>query len=64
VYWVHIEFVYGRVSILPKHAESISQATLGLLTICAMMLALSIVRTRFRSRRAKNLTPAPAATAN
>ena len=20
VYWVHIEFVYGRVSILPKHA--------------------------------------------
>jgi uncharacterized membrane protein len=64
VYWVHIEFVYGRVSILPKHAETISQATLGLLTICAMMLALSIVRTRFRSRRAKNLTPAPAATAN
>ena len=23
VYWVHIEFVYGRVSILPKHAVGI-----------------------------------------
>jgi len=64
VYWVHIEFVYGRVSILPKHTETISQATLGLLIICAMMLALSIVRTRFKSRRTKNLSPAQAATAN
>src|SRR5207302_7739123 len=24
VYWVHIEFVYGRVSILPKHSEGIA----------------------------------------
>ncbi len=24
VYWVHIELVYGRVSILRKHAQSIS----------------------------------------
>ena len=27
VYWVHIEFVYGRVSILPKHSEGIAGAT-------------------------------------
>src|SRR5215470_2399012 len=55
VYWVHIEFVYGRVSILPKHAETISQATVGLLIICAMMLILSIARTRFKTRHAKSL---------
>src|SRR5437870_5571750 len=24
VYWVHIEFVYGRVSILPKHVQTIA----------------------------------------
>jgi hypothetical protein len=46
VYWVHIEFVYGRVSILPKHAQSIAGASYGLLTIILMMLALSLVRTK------------------
>ena len=35
VYWVHIEFVYGRFSILPKHRSSISLATLGLIAIVA-----------------------------
>jgi len=64
VYWVHIELVYGRVSILPKHAETILQATVGLFTICAMMLALSIVRTRLQSRRSKNLAPVGAQAAN
>ena len=34
VYWVHIEFVYGRVSILPKHAVG--------------MLLLSVWRTRWK----------------
>lgn len=62
VYWVHIEFVYGRVSILPRHAETIAQATAGLLTISAMMLALSIARTRFKRRRVPNLATAGAAT--
>jgi uncharacterized membrane protein len=46
VYWVHIEFVYGRFSIRPKHSQSIRGATLGLMTIFLMMLALSIMRTR------------------
>jgi uncharacterized membrane protein len=45
VYWVHIEFVYGRVSILAKHAQSIGGATLGLLIIFLAMLALAYVRT-------------------
>jgi uncharacterized membrane protein len=46
VYWVHIEFVYGRFSILPKRATGIRTASLGLLTVCMMMLALSLLRTR------------------
>jgi uncharacterized membrane protein len=45
VYWVHIEFVYGRVSILPKHAESIEVATGGLAVIFLAMLALAYIRT-------------------
>ena len=44
VYWVHIEFVYGRVSILHKRANSIPMASLGLLTIFLAMLALSTER--------------------
>ena len=44
VYWVHIEFVYGRVSILPKRAEGIGMASLGLLAITLAMLALAYVR--------------------
>ena len=51
VYWVHIEFVYGRFSILPKGQCSISKATAGLLAIFAAMLALSLLRTRGKSRR-------------
>ena len=46
VYWVHIEFVYGRFSILPKRAVGIRTASLGLLTIFLMMLGLSLLRTR------------------
>ena len=51
VYWVHIEFVYGRVSILPKHSESIRGATVGLLIIFLAMLALSRLRTTWKARR-------------
>lgn len=50
VYWVHIEFVYGRVSILPKHAESIRGASFGLLTIFLAMLILAFLRTRLKGR--------------
>jgi predicted acyltransferase len=46
VYWVHIEFVYGRFSILPKRAVGVRTASLGLLIIFMMMLALSLLRTR------------------
>jgi uncharacterized membrane protein len=45
VYWVHIEFVYGRVSILAKHAQTIGGASVGLTIISLAMLALAYVRT-------------------
>jgi uncharacterized membrane protein len=48
VYWVHIEFVYGRLSILPKRACFIPKATFGLFVIFLAMLALSILRTRYK----------------
>jgi len=55
VYWVHIEFVYGRVSILPKHAMGIGGASAGLLVISLAMLALAYVRTRMKGRGAEVL---------
>jgi uncharacterized membrane protein len=55
VYWVHIEFVYGRVSILPKHAVTINGASVGLLVIFLAMLALAYVRTKMKGRQAELL---------
>jgi uncharacterized membrane protein len=51
VYWVHIEFVYGRVSILRKHAEGIAAATGGLAVIAGAMLALAYIRTHTKGWR-------------
>lgn len=51
VYWVHIEFVYGRFSILPKHNSSIPLATLGLFVIFLAMLGLSVWRTRHNKKK-------------
>jgi uncharacterized membrane protein len=55
VYWVHIEFVYGRVSILPKRSVGIRPASVGLLTIFLAMLLLSILRTRLKGHGAELL---------
>jgi len=49
VYWVHIEFVYGRLSILPKRAVGIRAASIGLLVITVAMLALAYIRTHAKS---------------
>jgi uncharacterized membrane protein len=51
VYWVHIEFVYGRFSILPKGQCSVGKATAGLAVIFVAMLLLSIARTKWKARR-------------
>ncbi len=53
VYWVHIEFVYGRFSILTKHSVDLRTASFGLLTIFVAMLVLAIVRTRMKGRGAE-----------
>lgn len=47
VYWVHIEFVYGGLSILPKRAVGILTATLGLIAIFVAMTLLATIRNRF-----------------
>jgi fucose 4-O-acetylase-like acetyltransferase len=57
VYWVHIEFVYGRLSILPKHKNSVLMATIGLCVIFLAMLALSFWRTRCKKGTVKALLP-------
>jgi fucose 4-O-acetylase-like acetyltransferase len=50
VYWVHIEFVYGGVSILPKRGVGIGAATVGLLAISTAMTMLAVFRNRFQGR--------------
>ncbi|GAC1673505.1 MAG: hypothetical protein NVS9B4_27940 [Candidatus Acidiferrum sp.] len=65
VYWVHIEFVYGRLSILPKGRCGIPLATTGLAVIVAAMVALSVWRTRWKKKRSHSAikTNAPASEA-
>jgi len=53
VYWVHIEFVYGRFSILPQGQCSIAKATGGLLVVFLAMLGLSVWRTRWKQRKSE-----------
>lgn len=53
VYWVHMEFVYGRLSILPKGKSSIAAATAGLIIVFLAMLGLSIGRTNWKKRAVK-----------
>ncbi len=60
VYWVHIEFVYGRFSILHKRQSTVLEATTGLLIIFFAMLVLSLLRTKWKNRRAKAQKLAPA----
>ena len=50
VYWVHIELVYGRFSILPRRGESILGASAGLATIFLLMLALSLLRSKAKGK--------------
>jgi uncharacterized membrane protein len=63
VYWVHIEFVYGRFSILPKGQCSALKATGGLITIFLAMLGLSLVRTTWKKWRVRASQKNPAGAA-
>jgi uncharacterized membrane protein len=51
VYWVHIEFVYGRFSILKKGQQSVASASIGLAIIFVSMLLLSVIRTRMKEKK-------------
>jgi uncharacterized membrane protein len=53
VYWVHIEFVYGDFSILPKRAVGIGKASVGLLIIFVMMTLLAMARIKWKGRGAE-----------
>ena len=60
VYWVHIEFVYGRLSVLPKHGVGIGAASAGLAAITLAMLGLAFIRTHAKGwmkRRSAQLQP-------
>jgi len=56
VYWVHIEFVYGKFSILPRQSQNVIGASRGLLIIFLAMLVLSLLRTKLRGRFTQFLT--------
>jgi uncharacterized membrane protein len=56
VYWVHIEFVYGKFSILPHRSQTIAGATRGLITIFLAMLLLSLAGTKTKGRFADLMT--------
>jgi uncharacterized membrane protein len=60
VYWVHIEFVYGRLSFLPKGKCGVALATLGLAIIFVAMLGLSIWRTRWKKKAVRQTATAVA----
>jgi len=47
VYWVHIEFVYGRLHVLPRRGMSVIGASLGLLGITLAMLLLAYARSKW-----------------
>jgi uncharacterized membrane protein len=47
VYWVHFEFVYGGLSIVPKRASSIAMATRGFVIIFVAMTLLAVARNRY-----------------
>ena len=58
VYWVHIQFVYGGLSILPKRQCSVAKASFGLAVIFLSMLLLSLIRTNWKNwRLSKQFAP-------
>lgn len=59
VYWVHLEFVYGKFTILPRRGNSILVSSAGLITIFIAMLLLSWLRTTLRGARFYKATAKP-----
>jgi len=55
VYWVHIQFVYGGLSILQKGSQSQGAAAAGLAIITVAMVGLALGRRKFTESRRKRL---------
>ncbi|MBZ5522638.1 MAG: heparan-alpha-glucosaminide N-acetyltransferase domain-containing protein [Acidobacteriia bacterium] len=55
VYWVHIEFVYGRFCILKRQGMGILGATLGLIGITVAMYLLALYYGRWETARRKRM---------
>jgi uncharacterized membrane protein len=53
VYWVHIVFVYGHLSIMRKHEQTIPGATMGIIAVTAAMTLLAVVRLRWKNHGAE-----------
>ncbi len=51
VYWVHIELVYGRWFGVWKNALSVPQVVAYTCCLIALMILLSVIRTRWKSLR-------------
>jgi uncharacterized membrane protein len=50
VYWVHIELVYGGLSIMKKHSQTIGSATFGLAVIFVSMVLLATIRNNSKGK--------------
>jgi uncharacterized membrane protein len=50
VYWVHVELVYGGLSIMKGHNYTIGQATFGLAVIFVSMVLLATIRNGTKGR--------------
>jgi len=50
VYWVHIELVYGGLSIMKKHSQTIGEATFGLAVIFVAMVLLATIRNNSKGK--------------
>ncbi len=62
IYWIHVEMVYGLISLRIHHALTLRQAWLALAVFAAFMLVCSVVKdaavARWRSYRARRQTAA------
>jgi len=60
VYWVHVMIVYGSLVQPIKRTLSIPQAAFATLLVTGMMVALSALWLRWKSRKAAKITPVAA----
>jgi uncharacterized membrane protein len=59
VYWVHIEFVYGRFCIMKRQGMSIVGASLGLIIITVSMYLLALYYGRWEATRRQKALAVP-----